>query len=288
MAETQRNPESQRRPSGLMLWSLIAFLFFFWQAFSYFGFVGRLAEWQFDRFETYFPVLTVAILVGIAAIIGVVLLAIRRRRSSDQVQNPEAEVQRVLTSAARTTRALSALAVLGAVAALVTLVLMWMLPGTAGTTQRLPVMTGEAVVEGPASVDLDADLTRTARFEEDLLIRKRTIFFAPVMTGDTEAAVSIFVEVRQIAGEPVRYEPTRTGVARIGTLPSEIASLYQRSGLSVAKDHVVLYRSPESISWRYQILALEFFLFSLICLVFALFQNRSWKRLRKDLGVDPE
>jgi hypothetical protein len=278
MAETHRNPESQRRPSGLMLWSLIAFLFFFWQAFSYFGFVGRLAEWQFDRFETYFPVLTVALLVGIAAVIGVVLLAIRKRRSGDQTQNPAAEAQRVLTSAARTTRALSALAVLGAVAALITLVLMWMLPGTAGTTQRLPVMTGEIVVEGPASVDLDADLTRTARFEEDLL----------VMTGDTEAAVSIFVEVRQIAGEPVRYEPTRTGVARIGALPSEIVSLYQRSGLSVAKDHVVLYRSTESISWRYQILALEFFLFSLICLIFALFQNRSWKRLRKDLGVDPE
>lgn len=277
------NPQPAQRLVAIPLltfWATALLLFFFWQSFSYFGFVSWLAEWQFTRFGRYFPALTLTLLVLLCALPALLIHGYEQRRRGRSATAAH-DVQHIaIATAIQWTRALFALALVGACATIASLVLMARLPDASGEVQHLSAASqaqpreGLTMLEGPLVAGL------VARFDENLVAARRTIYFAPV-TPAAGAPLRYFVEVRAPETRPTDLTVRHSGVLRHAALPSEIVSLYRNAGYTVSAEPLVLFSSEQAVRWRYLVVAIEFFLFAAICLGFALVQRRVWQRLRQ-------
>ena len=175
---------SVARIAGFAVWVAIVGLFLFWQAATYRGFMSLIGEWQFNAFGRHYATLNYVLLVLLLCLPGYLLFLKPRAVAADD--RPEA----LLFRSARTflRAVLGAAAALGAVALLM-LVLMLLLPSSKGPVQQID-LTRPALTEpreGPTELSGTVLYERTAGFDEDMLVARRTFRFAPVVASSSSS-----------------------------------------------------------------------------------------------------
>lgn len=304
-AETQMRWASR----AFLAWVVVVSLIFLWQALEYRGLVAWLAELQFLRFDRYWPTLTFVALTAIFSLPILLLVALlrARHRRNDKLNPAQINEERQLFG--RTQRLYEfflAIAIGSAGAVLLCLLLMIRLPGENGPSRSIVMGSPDAIApqDGPATITGAVNLGETAQFNENLLLVKRTLYFAPVRTGaDDKSPLRYFVEVRREDVPPgynrikfpdekddvhayrfrvprVAFSPYMNGVLKRDALPGEIVHLYRYAGYRVAPANYVLFRSADPLRWRYYMLAAQFAISAILAGGFALFVRRRAKRLR--------
>lgn len=288
-----RDQSLRQRPAWLIfpLWIVAVVAFFTWQAGAYRGVVALLAEWQFNEFGVYHPLLTFLVFVLILAPLP--FLFTRRRRKAAVVAAsaavPAATFSPVRNDMTRAigdaTRFLQMLAV-GAVgcmfAALIACVMLLLLPSARGPIQRISASTTRPDTPSQGLTELRGGIlyTRTSAFDEDLLLTRRNVRFAPMIeAGADPSEVRYFVELSPTDGSS-RTETTsiRQGILVKDALPGELFRLYRYAGFRVTPTHYVLFRSTATMRWPYWIWALEFGIAGLVIALGAMIQ---WLRRRR-------
>lgn len=290
---------------ALGFWIAIVSLFFLFQALDYRGIVGSLAEWQFLHFDRYWPTLTfvaVTTLFCAPLILAVWLLRVRQRRD-ERLGPARIDDGRIIRGRlARLQGFFAGISAGSLLAAIIVLIMQLQLPSDDGLPRSIILGTSDAIapVEGHAVITGDVNLSETAQFNENLLLVKRTLYFAPVRAPGDKGPLRYFVEVKREdvkgpydkinfpKGENLvrvwRFRvpgltltPYMNGVLSRRTLPGEIVSLYRYAGYEVDSDNYVLFSSIRKMRWRYYVLAAEFGLSALVSAIVALF---FWRRKR--------
>jgi hypothetical protein len=292
---------------ALGVWLALVSLFFLKQTIDYVGLIARLAEWQFLFFDRYWPTLTfLALTLLCSSPLILALWLIRARQRRDEKLGPaRIDDGRILSGRLmRLQSFFMGIAVGSVTAAILSLFLMLQLPSDEGAPRSIVLGSPDAMApgEGPAILTGSVDVSETAQFNENLILVKRTLYFAPIRSGpDDKSPLRYFVEVRRndVRGDynkinfPKgrdlvrlwRYEvpglsftPYQSGVLRRRGLPGEIANGYRYAGYQVDPDNYVLFRSKERLTWRYLVIAAEFLLTAIIAGVMT---GIMWRRRRK-------
>ena len=294
------------------VWIGIVCLFFLWQTLTYQGLIARVAEWQFIIFDRYWPTLT---FVAVSALFSSPLIAmlwiLRMRQRRDESLSPANvdDERHLLGRLSRLYGLFLGIALGSLAAALICLVLRWQLPTDQGTPRSIVIGSPDALgpVEGPAVITGYVDLGETAQFNENLLLVKRTLYFAPVRAAkDDRSPIRYFVQVRRndrktdydpitFPDKPERvkvwrfrldhldFTPYTNGVLRHNGLPGEIGRLYRYAGHDLASDNYVLFSARATIGWSYYVLAAEFALSALISGAVAMMAYRRRRKVSHDV-----
>lgn len=258
--------------SGLLLASFVVY-----QAFAYRGFISSLAEWQFGRIDTYYPMATLLVLLAIFALVVWLVVSIDRRRQ--RTTPPEQE--RVFRNGQRLAGGLNAIAVMLGVASVLTLALMLFSVPSAGAPFAVTVGSAVPTPDGTAA-DLRGLVRydRLSRLRQNVLLFGRTNYYAPVepLSGAAPGdGVAYFVERTDAAAGPPRVETNR-GLLRTGALPGEIAHMYRNAGIAISPEASLLQPSGAHARWPFLVLALQFALLAIIFAAFAYYERRRLKR----------
>ncbi|SEN61152.1 hypothetical protein SAMN05192583_3146 [Sphingomonas gellani] len=280
--KSERTPRRVVVGRLLMAWVLVVSLYFLWEADHYSGLYAWFAEWQFDLFGQYLPVLTYALLVIGFGWPAAWLLRARRRADRRELSGREA----VVYTSSNFRRVLFAFA--GGLAGAALVVLLWTLTLPRVAPPRQVVEVGSSLAgdpaEGPVILRGRIDYARTSALAEDLLVTTKGMRFAPMFgsSGDDGRQIRYFVELLPSdLGRP-RTVPTRSvraGVLVRNRLPGSIVRLYRYAGYTVEKPFYVLFASNASIRRPYIVTAVQLALAALIALVAALFQHRHVRRI---------
>ena len=295
----------------LGFWIAITSLFFLLQALNYRGIVGQLAEWQFLHFDRYWPTLTfvaVTALFSAPLILAVWLLRVRQRRTEAFGPARIDDGRIIKGHLARLQGLFSGIAVGSLLAAIIILVMRLQLPSDEGMPRSIVLGSPDAIapVEGRAVITGAVNVDEVSQFNENLLLVKRTLYFAPVRSGtDPKEPLRYFVEVRRddVKGpyNPIKFNrkreeeihfwrfrvpgieftPYMQGVLRRHALPGEIANLYRYAGYVVDEDNYVLFSSEAKLSWRYYVLAAEFGLSAIVSAIAAFIFSRRKRRVSR-------
>ncbi len=268
--------------------SALAAAFVLWQSLTYTGLVLRLGEWQFDRFERYFPTLTFIALTALFSLPALVALALVRRRDGDTPPPEAVRRANAIDAATQLMRLLFAVGVVGVGAAIASLLMLVTLPTSAGAPRDVRVGTAEALApeEGHVRLVGTIGVDRVARFDESLLVIRREIFVAPVIDRGQQAPLRYFVMLQPIDAQARRFAPVRPGILRQAALPREIVHLYRRARYAVADTPYLLFASDRDLRWRYIVFAGEALVLALVALLFAEVQRRRRDRLAREFA-DP-
>lgn len=280
----QGRNERRRRGTWLLLLLMVAlFAVLFYQSVNYIGLIHRLAEWQFEYFDRYWPVLTIIlILLLLYAVWEAVrfLLARIRGQSSDV---PKAIRQ--ISARRSASRFLDVVTIVG-VALMAGTAIQWLQqPSSSGSPQRIALSSERAIPvrAGPVTVTGAKAIGPIARYSEDFLLIRKTRFLAPVgRSPGPGAPFNLFVEVRGM--DPARDVPERiSGVLRTNALMPEVRTLYADAGLPVARNSVVVFATVGSANRPYLVLLLNQLVISLICWLFAKHLWRTAERMENRL-----
>ncbi|WP_242139354.1 MULTISPECIES: hypothetical protein [unclassified Sphingomonas] len=282
----------RRHPSRVLLplWIILVVAFFTWQAGTYRGVVALLAEWQFNEFGVYHPLLTFLLFVLILAPLP--FLFTRRRRKSAAASSaavPATDVLPVRNNLSRAileaTRFLNVLLFIAGgcfVAALIAVIMVLMLPSVQRPLQRITASTTVPAVPAEGFTELRGNVlyTRTSAFDEDLWLARRNVRFAPMVdVGADPSDIRYFIELSATDGTAQNAtESARQGILVRNALPGELFRLYRYAGFRVAPDHYVLFRSLKTMRWPYWVWASEFGVAGLLIGIGALVQ---WFRRRR-------
>ncbi len=294
---------------ALLAWVVIVCLVFLWQALEYRGLVAWLAEFQFLQFDRYWPTLTFVALAAIFSSPLILVVALMRadQRRNDALRAAQLDDERQLLGRTRRLYEFFVAVSLGSLAAaLLCLVLMMRLPGEEGAARSIVMGSPDAIapIDGRATITGAVDVRETSQFNENLLLVKRTLYFAPVRTGPADRSpLRYFVEVRREDVPPgynriefpdekddvhvyrfrvprLAFSPYMTGMLKRNALPGEITHLYRYAGYTMAPDNYVLFRSAGQLRWRYYMMAGQFAISAILAGAFALFVRRRERRLR--------
>ncbi|HEU0066660.1 MAG TPA: hypothetical protein VFQ57_05405 [Sphingomonas sp.] len=276
----------------LMIWVFIVSLFFLWEADRYTGLYALLAEWQFNRFGHYLPILTFALLVIVFGSPAAWLLRARRHADRRDMADRHGREAAVRTSA-NFRRTLFGFSGGLAGAALVTLLFALTLPRM--STPRAIVSVGGPQSAkprlGPVVLRGQILYTRTSAFAQNLLIAARGVRFAPIVAqGDAGVKLRYFVELLPGDYGPVRTVPlssVRSGVLMRNSLPGSIVRLYRYAGYDVETPYYVLYESTRTLRWPYYLTAAQLAIAALIAFIMALFQHRHVVHISDDQDAPP-
>lgn len=265
------------------------------QTITYDGLIFRLAEWQFSFFDRYFPPLTIALLVGIAAIIWLVLRRTRakaeaRRRSAANSDVIAAEAAQPAIELAKITRAHRVVGVITLVLAAATVgtgIHYLQLPGPTRqvTTIDLTGRTPTLLREGSVRVTGIRPLGPVARFSNDILLSRQNIFLLPVgrtRLEDGSEAANLFVQVN--GSDRARLPGTMSGLLRTSALPHEVAVMYRNADFPVAANSAVVFASENIANHGTLMTLLQLAVLTLIGGVFTLFTRRRQQRIAASIG----
>lgn len=271
-SRSTRRGRAAARVGGFAAWVAIVSLFLLWQAAKYEGVMSLVGEWQFNAFGRHYATFNYLLLVTLLCLPGYLLFLRPRRRGA--ADRPET----VLFGSARTfLKALfGGAAALGTIALLM-LVLVLLLPSDKGPLQRIdltrPALTSprEGLTELSGTIIYD----RTAGFDEDLLLARRTFRFAPVVgprqgTNDLQFFIQFPPTDTRVGANTV----TTTGVLKRNGLPGEIVRLFRYAGYHVDAPHYVLFAEPSAMRWPYLTTAVQLLIGGALVLVLALLQRR--------------
>ncbi|KQU62031.1 hypothetical protein ASG67_02505 [Sphingomonas sp. Leaf339] len=291
--EIERRTRRRRRVRSLLaIWAVFVSVFLLWQTLTYRGLMALAAEWQFNTFGRYYPSLTYILLAAIIASPVLWLLRGRRRRD-DEVRG----VNYTMTEAAQVAAKLPGRnfirAILGVaggcvVACLVVLIAMASLPSDVGQVQRIAIGSPAAIEPrtGPTELVGSVLRSRTAGLNQELLVARRTIRFAPMLSpgGNNREALHFFVEIgADENAATLQSDGTREGVLRRHGLPGELVRLFQYAGYEVADPYYVLFASRSALQWPYRVAAIQLAIVGLICLIAAGGLHVRRERLRRHL-----
>lgn len=284
----------RRHPSRVLLplWIILVVAFFAWQSGTYRGVVALLAEWQFNEFGVYHPLLTFMLFV--LAIAPLPYLFTRHRRSRKSRKSPEGtappevslpahrDFARAVRASSRFLNVLVFTASGCFAAAVITAILVLMLPGTRGPLQTLTASTSVPAVPAQGMTELRGNIvyTRTSAFDEDLWFVRRNVRFAPMVDPAADpSAVRYFIELSPTDGSSVATAASaRQGILVANALPGELFRLYRYAGYRITPTHYVLFRSTMTMRWPYLVWITEFAVAGLLIGLAAVVQ---WFRRRR-------
>jgi hypothetical protein len=301
----------------LGFWVAIVCLFFLFQALDYRGLIARLAEWQFLRFDRYWPTLTFVAVVSLFStplILAVWLLRARQRRTESFGPARHDDLRIVKGRLARLQGFFAGVSAGSLVAAVIVIIMQLQLPSDEGMPRSVIVGSPDAIapVEGRTIITGNVDLRETAQFNENLLLVKRSLYFAPVReSADDKSPLRYFVEVRRNdvkeGYHPIEFPkdeelvrvwrfrlshlvftPYLDGMLRRQALPGEIVNLYRHAGYEVDDDNYVLFSDLQKLSWRYNVLAVEFMISAIISAIAAVIFSRRRRTVSKRLEEEEE
>ncbi|MBJ6120484.1 hypothetical protein [Sphingomonas mollis] len=303
--EIERRTRRRRRVRSLLaIWAVFVSVFLLWQTLTYRGLMALAAEWQFNTFGRYYPSLTYILLATIIA--SPVLWLLRGRRRRDDERDGDRDGDRhddtTMTEAAQVAAKLPGRnfirAILGVaggcvVACLVVLIAMASLPSDVGQVQRIAIGSPAAMEPrtGPTELVGSVLRSRTAGLNQELLVARRTIRFAPMLSpgGNNREALHFFVEIgADENAATLQSDGTREGVLRRHGLPGELVRLFQYAGYEVADPYYVLFASRSALQWPYRVAAIQLAIVGLICLIAAGGLHVRRERLRRHLRDQDE
>ncbi|WP_425228637.1 hypothetical protein [Sphingomonas sp.] len=276
---------SVTRIAGFAAWVVIVGLFLFWQAAKYEGIMSLIGEWQFNAFGRHYATLNYVLLVLLLCLPGYLIFL--RPRALAEDDRPDA----LLFRSARTflRAVIGAVIGMGAIALLI-LVMMLLLPSERGPVQHID-LTRPALTEpheGPTELSGTVLYERTAGFDEDMLVARRTFRFAPVVgarQGGNE--LRYFVQFAPADARTNAGAMTMTGVLKRNGLPGEIVRLFRYAGYQVDQPHYVLFAEPAAMRWPYITTAVQLVIGALLALALGLFQRRRVRRIDRQVHGEP-
>jgi hypothetical protein len=253
--------------------------------------------------------IAVTTLFALPLLLLVWVLRMRQRRD-ERLGDARFDNQRIMIGRLGRLQGLfSGIAIGSILAAVISLLLILGLPGTGDTARSIVVGSPAALAppEGKSTITGYVDLAETAQFNENLLLVKRTLYFAPVRASAGERApIKYFVEVRRddlrnknfheiefpkdkdkvhawrFRVRDIQFTPYLSGVLRKDGLPGEIVNLYRYAGYEVSEPNYVLFRSRGRLTWRYFVIAAQFAISAIVAsLVGLLFARRRKALARK-------
>lgn len=261
---------------GFSVWMAIVALVLLWQTASYRGVMALIGEWQFDAFGRQYPTFNYVLLVFLLCLPGYLLfLKPRKRAVTEQAEAATFRSARTLLKAI-----IGGALGLGA-AAIVVLIVMLFLPSSSGEPQRLDLSHPMISVprEGPTILSGAILYERTAGFDEDLLLTRRTYRFAPIVAARGGADVQFFVQLPPVDDRSRAGTTTMAGVLKRDGLPGELVRLFRYAGFEIAEPNYVLFVEPAAMRWPYLMAMLQLAIGALFALVVALLQRRRVRRI---------
>lgn len=296
----------------LGLWLALVGYYFLRQALCYSGFIADLAEYQFLHFDRYWPTFTFLALTTLCtAPFFIILWAIRARQKRSERYGPaRVDDQRIMLGRVGRLQNFFAGMSLGCVICVGIIAFqIFTLPSDAYEPRSIVIGSPDALgpADGRAVLTGAVDIGETAQFNEDLILVKRTFYFAPIRSGPQDKSpLKYFVQVRRddVRGKGrfnpivfpegddkvrawrfrvrnIAFTPYVNGVLQRGALPGEIANLYRYAGYDVDRDNYVLFSSNEPIRWRLQMLAGEFLIAAILTALVALLFNRRRRKIHR-------
>jgi len=282
----------RRHPSRILLplWIILVVAYFTWQSGTYRGVVALLAEWQFNEFGVYHPLLTFLLFVLLLAPLP--YLFTRRRRKSPQASASavpatdtvavRADFSRAIRAASRFLNVLVYAAAGCFAAALIVAFMLLLLPTARGPIQRITASTSSPLVPTQGLTELRGGIiyTRTSAFDEDLWFVRRNVRFAPMVDPAADPSyIRYFLELSPTDGSAdTAAVSARQGILVADGLPGELFRLYRYAGYRMTPRHYVLFRSAMTMRWPYLVWITEFVVAGLLFAVAALVQ---WFRRRR-------
>lgn len=281
---TDRNRRRRRtgrraigRTLGFSLWLGLVSLFLLWQAAYYRGIMSLVGEWQFNAFGRHYPTFNYVVLVFLLCLPGYLLFLRPRDKAPDERSRTA-----LLRSAQTFLKALVGVAAgLGGVLLLVLLLLL-LLPRDSGEVQRIDLgRSGLADVrEGPTILAGAIIYERTAGFDEDLLVVRRSFRFAPIIGPQEDGGdLRFFVQFAPVNASTRGGVRQVRGVLRREGLPGEVIRLFRYAGYRIEEPHYVLFTEPAAMRWPYWTAVAQFAVGGLLALLFALLQRRRIRRV---------
>lgn len=277
----------------LAVWLVAVVAFFTWQSGAYAGVIAVLAEWQFNEFGVYLPLLTLLLLIAVLAPIPALVARLLRRRSRERSAS-RVTASAILSDASRFRNFLAFAAASCFLAAIIALLPILWLPTDRGTVQRLRETASAAQQphEGPAEILGTILYTKTSAFDEHLWLFGRNVRFAPVVEhGPDDTLIRFFVElppVSEIAPIANGAVAIRRGILKRNGLPGEIERLYQYAGYSLSDPTYVLFSSAAVMRWPYLVWAWEFAIAGVLIGLAVLFQTMRYRRLERRIAQREE
>ena len=301
------------------LWLALVGYFFLRQSLGYRGLIGRLAEYQFAHFDRYWPTFTFGVLTALCTLpFMVVLWLIRQRQKRSERFGPaRVDDHRILLGRiSRLQNFFAGLAIGCVVCAGIIAYQMLSLPSDQYEPRSIVIGSPDALgpADGRAVLTGYVDIGETAQFNEDLILVKRTLYFAPIRSGPKDKSpFKYFVQVRRddargkgpfnpivfpegddkvrawrFRVKDIAFTPYLNGVLQRGALPGEIVNLYRYAGYDVDRDNYVLFASNEPIRWRLQMLAGEFLIAAVVAALVALLFARRRRAVRRIVRTQAE
>lgn len=266
---------------GFSIWTALVAIVLVWQSADYFGIMSLIGEWQFNALGRHFPTFNYVLLTFLLCLPGYLLFLKPRER---------AETERAGAATLRSARVMLK-ALIGAAAglgigALVTFVLLLLLPGESGERQQIDLARPSLTLprEGPVRIAGDVLYDRTAGFDDDLLLVRRTYRFAPIVgAGQDKTRLRYFIQLRPVNDQTRGGAGPLVGVLKRNGLPGEVVRLFSYAGFTLDDPHFVLYTEPAAMRWPYLVGMMQFAIGAILALLAGLFQRRRVGRLDRQI-----
>ena len=242
--------------------------------------MSRLIEWQFARFDSSWPVVTLTVLTLLltAPITLMLLYRMRKARSNPKLTTYEAALHRSQMMRRFLAWIAGGLTLCAAAVAMLSLTI-------GGIREKpLPVsladLRGGDTIEGLVVMDATLQLDRVGFFEDRLLFSGKTLWVAPVLDPANDNAITLFVEVgERKAGPPERRR--FEGILRHAAARGELRTLYRNAGYRVHEPTYVLFANVASARSPYLRAAIDLLVAALVFLAFCGLQHRRTLTLKK-------
>jgi len=283
-------PRSRARRYGTLaaLWAALVAGVLLWQAWNYTGLFGRLAEWQFARFDRMFPAATIA---GITALLSLPILFLLRRemrRHRRKFGNPTLTARMLRETTI--TRWLGGMTLFAALASL-GLILWAMSGGEAKKTQltSLPFSQGAEVEEGQVDLSAWVLTDRLGNYEQKGLFTRHYTMLAPVAGSADGKQMKYFLVTNARRPEPASQQRV-TGYLREVHLPGGFERLFMNGGYSFDRPTYVIFPDAKTALRPRFNLAETAIRFAVILLIGFLIHRIHFRRVRREYkeSINPE
>lgn len=269
-------------------WAALCAAYFLWEALSYRGLFGRLAELQIGKFGAYAPFLTFLFLFCLAVIPVLVIVWILRPSERDLIR--EASLVELRIFQARRLRL--AMVLLGAISVAISVAFLaysiFLLPSQQGNLRTLAIsdIGTVAVSEGPTRL-VGGELGTIVYFGHDWYIGDERMAFAPYRSpAGTDGLAHVFVELdaaNRKALAATQQRPVWSGILVEGGLPGTARALFNSIGVGVAEPHYTLYRDEYALKIGYWLQAVQWLILSGFLFFLAYYLSRRIRRLEEAL-----
>lgn len=280
---------------AVQAWTLICGLYFLWEALSYRGLFGRLAEFQIARFGSYVPLLTYLALFILAVVPAwIVVWFFARRQEKDLDLGDLIELR--VTQARKLRLLLVALATASfSVAAGFVAYTLWFLPGQSGELRTIAASEFGAVPvqEGPTRI-VGGELGTVIFFGQDWSIGDDRMAFSPYRpVADSAGPARVFVQL-ETTGKNDRasivQRPAWSGIIVEGGLPGTVRVLFNYIGVGISEPYYTLYQNEYALKVRFWLQAIQWAFLTLFLSMLILFQRKTIRNLerQKVAGAAPD